>query len=190
MMDIYKHSGSGDYAKSQIKTYKQKSKSVWVAASELKIIANHIKINIPNASFGLCHGVRTGYEVEELRRLLGIEVIGTEIATDRGHVIKWDFHETKDGWIDSVDFIYSNAFDHSHSPEACLDSWMSCIKQEGVCYIHWSNAHNTPINAADCFSANRNEYRKLFNAKYKIIDEINAVNGRIVFAVRHNKRIS
>ena len=68
--------------------------------------------------------------------------------------IQWDFHKTKDEWIDSVDFIYSNSFDHSYDPEGCLNAWMGCVRPGGLCILEHSSAHGPGgVNELDPFGA-------------------------------------
>jgi hypothetical protein len=71
-------------------------------------------------------------------------VIGTEIsdtAEQFPHTIQWDFHETRPEWINAVDFIYSNSLDHSYDPDKCLNAWMSCVKEDGICIIEHTSKH-------------------------------------------------
>jgi hypothetical protein len=192
MMKLYKHDDYQAYYDAQIDKNKKKLHLVWVKRAELRMLSNHIKKHIPKANFGICHGVRNAEEVKVLRKLLGIEVIGTEIsptAEKFKNTIMWDFHKVKDEWLDNVDFIYSNSFDHSYDPKFCLSQWMSCIKKNGVCYIHWNHENSKPerVSAADCFMANKEEYKNMFNAKYKVIDEFHLKKSpsRIIFAVKH-----
>jgi hypothetical protein len=101
--------------------------------------------------FGICHGTRRGKEQEWFRKHLGCEVIGTEIsdtAEQFPHTIQWDFHETKPEWVDAVDFIYSNSFDHSYDPEKCLNAWMSCVRRGGICILEHTSGHErvTPLD--------------------------------------------
>ena len=70
-----------------------------------------------------CHGTRQGFEQKWFSKNLECKVIGTEIsdnANDYKNTIEWDFHNVKKEWIGSVDFIYSNALDHSYDPNKCL----------------------------------------------------------------------
>lgn len=191
MTELYKHKNYGEYHEAQIIKNVRKIKIVWVQQYDIDDISNHIRKHIPNAKFGICHGVRNGWEVEQFRKKLGIEIIGTEIshtACQFDNVIQWDFHNLKDTWEDSVDFIYSNSFDHSHSPRHCLDIWMACIRRrEGICYIHWSPAHNARVDAADCFGANDSEYRELFKEKYEVVDEFSSNKHQVIFAIKHQE---
>jgi hypothetical protein len=192
-MKLYKHKNYKEYYDAQVKKNVNKIDLVWVKRSELALLAKHIKKHVPNAEFGICHGVRNAEEVKVLRRLLGIEIVGTEIshtADQFPHTIKWDFHDVKDEWVDGVDFIYSNSFDHSYKPKECLDQWMRCVKKNGVCYIHWNSENVDPDKAgpADCFMATLKEYRQMFNEKYKVIDEFYSKHySRTIFAIKHRK---
>ncbi len=125
---------------------KRKLNRIWVIEDNIAYISNYIKSHIKNPRFGLCHGTRTGKEQEWFRKYIGCEVIGTEIsstAVNYPNTIQWDYHEVKPEWIDSVDFIYSNAFDHSYNPEKCLNAWMSCIKKGHICIIEHSSLHES-----------------------------------------------
>ena len=86
-------------------------------------------------TFGLCHGVRSGWENKTLGEQLGCTVIGTEIGDKFGHpdiTIQWDMHDVKDEWIGKCDVIYTNSFDHSYDPIYALKQWASCLKETGI----------------------------------------------------------
>jgi len=187
-MKLYKHKDYNEYYKAQLAKNVNKLKTVYIKEKEIILLSKHIKENIPDLKFGICHGVRNGWEVQRLRKLLNIEIIGTEISPTANkfkNVIQWDFHKVKDGWINNVDFIYSNSFDHSYDPELCLDNWMSCVKRNGVCYIHWHGEVEN-VDSADCFAATKIEIRDFFNKKYAVIDEfVGNHNARIIFAIKH-----
>lgn len=158
-----------DYVAAQLKTNEAKRDRVWVRDRELEILAEQIRVAVPGARFGLCHGVRNGAEVRRLRELLGCEVWGTEIspsAANYDSVIQWDFHQVKPEWLGQVDFIYSNSLDHSYDPQACLTAWLSCLSPQGRCFLHWSTEHDHTDfgkNDSDCFQASREGYRELIN---------------------------
>ena len=142
-----KADGSFDYAryrKVQEEGNLRKIENVWVLEENIAFLAEYLKKTIGQPKFGICHGTRRGMEQQWFRKFLNCEVIGTEIsksATEFPHTIQWDFHEVKPEWIDSVDFIYSNSFDHSFDPEKCLNAWMSCVRKGGVCILEHSTAH-------------------------------------------------
>ncbi|MGD8454843.1 MAG: hypothetical protein PVF83_00570 [Anaerolineales bacterium] len=123
---------------------KRKIDNVWAIEENIVFLSDYIKSIIDSPQFGICHGTRRGMEQVWFRKYLGCEVIGTEIsdtAETFPHTIQWDFHEVKSEWVDSVDFIYSNSFDHSYDPEKCLNAWMSCLIPGGVCIIEHSSGH-------------------------------------------------
>ena len=187
-MKLYKHENHEEYVNAQIVKNERKIDHIWVKKAELGVIAKKIRTLIPGAQFGICHGVRNSWEVKKLRELLKFDIIGTDIAPSAKrfpNTIQWDFHEIKDEWINGVDFIYSNSFDHSYDPEMCLDKWMKCVRKgRGICFIHWMSTNIDKIDAADCFAGTVKDYRKLFNKKYVIIEEFGR-KGRKVFAIKH-----
>lgn len=186
-MKLYKHKDYQEYTQAQILKNEKKINHVWVKESELRLLSKRIQKLIPNLLFGICHGVRNATEVMRLRELLKIEIIGTDIAPSANkfkYTIQWDFHDIKPEWVNNVDFIYSNSFDHSYDPEKCLDSWMICLKKNGVCFIHWVSTNQNKIDAADCFGGSIKDYRDLFNKNYKIVEEFGH-KGRTIFAVKN-----
>lgn len=187
-MKLYKHESYESYVEAQIKKNIGKLKSVWVTEEEIKLICDRIK-NISDIKFGICHGVRNAWEVQKFREILGIEVIGTDISPtikDFSNSIQWDFHKIKDEWIDSVDFIYSNSFDHSFDPSLCLVNWMKCIKKNGLCFIHWMATNQDKLDSADCFAGTKKDYRKLFNKYFNVVEEIGDLR-RTIFVIEHKK---
>ncbi len=142
-----KSDGSFDYEKyRQIQTAGNKNKigNVWVLEDNVSFLSSYINKNIAQVEFGICHGTRNGKEQEWFRKYLNANVIGTEIsdtAEQFPNTIQWDFHDVKDEWINKVDFIYSNSFDHSYDQKKCLDAWMSCIKKGGMCILEHSSGH-------------------------------------------------
>jgi hypothetical protein len=132
------------YRKIQETGNKKKINKVWVQEENIKFLADYVAKKIEKPRFGICHGTRRGMEQKWFSEALGCEVIGTEIsetATQFPNTIQWDFHNVKDEWKGSVDFIYSNSFDHSYDPEKCLNAWMSCIRPGGLCIIEHSSGH-------------------------------------------------
>jgi hypothetical protein len=152
--------GSIDYAAYraiQLEGNKRKLGYVAVVEDNICFLAKYIKWLIPRPEFGICHGTRRGLEQKWFRQYLDCEVIGTEIsdtATQFPHTVQWDFHESRPEWESAADFIYSNSFDHTYDPERCLDTWMSCLKPGGLCFLEHSSQH-TPekASALDPFGA-------------------------------------
>ncbi|MDH3614645.1 MAG: class I SAM-dependent methyltransferase [Gammaproteobacteria bacterium] len=145
------------YRKIQEEGNKRKISQVWAIEENIAFLADYIKTRIESPKFGICHGTRRGKEQSWFSAALGCDVIGTEIsdtAEDFPNTIQWDFHEAKPEWLDSVDFIYSNSFDHSYDPEKCLNVWMSCLKKNGLCIIEHSSLHEPQgANELDPFGA-------------------------------------
>ncbi len=158
-MRQYQYADYDEYKERQIATNRAKLNNVFVQPIVLDVIAEKLQDKLKTIDFGICHGTRNGFEQRELRRRLGVNVIGTEIsptATQFPHTIEWDFHDVKDEWIDSVDFIYSNAIDHSYDPAMCFDKWMQCLRPGGYCILHWTIWH-LKSNQADPFGASLGE---------------------------------
>lgn len=178
-MKLYKYENYEEYRKIQEAGNIKKLGNQWVKKIIIKRLANYIKRELPDAKFGICHGTRSGREQRWFRDVLGIDVIGTEIsktAKQFPHTIQWDFHEVKAEWLGSVDFIYSNSFDHSFDPTTCLDRWMSCIKNPGgFCIIDWSerwHANKETTGGLDPFRASMEELEELIKTKYSIKEKI------------------
>lgn len=175
-MQLRKFKDYETYVEVQTTTNKEKLHKVWAQEDEIFQIASYIQVQIPQPTFGICHGVRNGWEVSKFQERLGIKVIGTEIsdtATIFPNVIQWDFHQIKEEWVNNVDFIYSNALDHSYDPQFCLDQWMRCLKPTGRCFIQWTVFHSEgDIDGADCFGASFEEYQAFISRKYEIENTI------------------
>lgn len=149
-MQLYEYrkaDGSFDYDRYrqvQVEANKKKLHKVWVQEDNIRFLSDYIKANVSRPSFGLCHGTRRGKEQEWFGKYLGCDVLGTEISDTAAQfpsTIQWDFHEVKPEWINAVDFIYSNSFDHSYDPDKCLNAWMSCLKEDGVCILEHTSGH-------------------------------------------------
>lgn len=149
LYNFFKQDGSLDYElykKTQIEGNKSKIDGIWATEENINFLAEYLNNNLDRINFGLCHGTRKGKEQYWFRKYLKCNVIGTELSDNAEeflYTIQWDFHEIKNEWINSVDFIYSNSLDHSYDPEKCLNAWMKCIRQNGICIIeHSSNDHH------------------------------------------------
>ena len=187
-MRVFKHKDYKQYYHAQLKKYYRKKDNVWVKKDEIKMIVSHIKKHLVNVESGICHGTRTGWEIQQFKKRLNCDVIGTEIAPNHTpDTIVWDFHDIKDEWEGKFDFIYSNSFDHSNRPQHCIQQWMKCLKPRGICYITWMSSLIKRFDAADCISAELKEYRKMFNKNFIVVDEFKKYRGRIVLAVKHRE---
>jgi len=180
-MQVRRFTNYDQYVRVQTEANKAKLQHVWASEKEIRAVAGYVKRRLPQPSLGICHGVRNGWEVARLRAMLGIPVIGTELsdtATRFENVIQWDFHDVKEEWLDGVDFIYSNAWDHSYAPRFCLDQWMKCVKPTGRCFLEWSTAHDEGgCSDCDCFGASFEEYREIISQKY-LVDDVLRISRR------------
>lgn len=183
-MEIYKYKNYEEYKKKQIEANVRKLDRTWVDPASLKNVMKYIhdNLNVKPRKI-LCHGTRRGLEQEYIldyfKDIKDLDVIGTEIshtATEFPNTIQWDFHDVKDEWVGSIDIIYSNSFDHSIKPRECLDTWMSCLKQNGICVIEYSTHTDHKMCETDPFAATLHEYKDLIEEKYEIVKVINNKN--------------
>ena len=183
-MEIWKYKNYEEYKEKQIEANVRKLDRTWVDPASLKYVMKYIQINCNvTPKTILCHGTRRGLEQEYIldyfKDIEDLEVIGTEIshtATEFPNTIQWDFHDVKDEWIGNVDIIYSNSFDHSIKPKECLDTWMSCLKDNGICVIEYSTHTDYKMCETDPFAATLHEYRDLIEEKYERVEVINNKN--------------
>lgn len=178
---LYVYDSYIEYKNVQIEGNVNKIDKIWFEQNDILFLSKFLKSRIPNIMFGICHGTRRGEEQKIFREQLEADVIGTEIsptASQFPHTIEWDFHDVKEEWLDNVDFIYSNAFDHSYKPKECLDAWMSCVKNNtGLLILEWTSGH-AQSTKLDPFGAGLDEYIKLGNGKYKVVDILKSPNNR------------
>jgi hypothetical protein len=154
---------SSEYRQAQLRKFRRKRRRVFVQDDQLDIVAAQVRGRARPLVRGICHGVRTGHENRRLAEVLSVPVIGTDIATIRGRRTYGghDFHETKEEWIGRFSFVYSNALDHSHTPELALETWANQLHPGGTLCIHWSPMHDGKVDAADCFAATSGEYESM-----------------------------
>ena len=215
-MKIYKYKNYEEYIEAQKQTNERKKFMVFVDGYEIiNLVVEYIDSLKLKPKLMLCHGVRNGMELEHFmdgfiqkgytsqkpNEYLGLQIIGTEIGDTAlncrskymgNYIIQWDFHEVKKEWIGNVDIIYSNSFDHSCKPIECLDTWMSCLTDDGVCIIEFNpGLDDEGVHDADCFAASIDEYREFITKKYNIINEIDnepSNTKRRIYLFIQNKR--
>ena len=167
-MKLHKYESYEEYKAIQVKHNHRKLTSVWEWEVAVEFISKCLKEFLGEVTSGICHGTRGGKEQEWFRKYLdGADVIGTEIsdtATQFPHTVEWDFHEVKEEWISSFDFVFSNAFDHAYDPEKALKAWASCLKPGGYLILHWSTEHNETGSKRDPFAATLGEYIDMLSA--------------------------
>jgi hypothetical protein len=154
-----------EYTKIQTAGNKRKIDYVFETEENVKMLSDYLVKHLDEIKFGLCHGTRRGKEQEWFNKYLNAEVLGTEIsdtATEFPNTIQWDFHNVKDEWIGNVDFIYSNAIDHSYDAKYCLKQWFSCLRKDGICIIN-GTTNNTPwsITKLDLFGYTKDGLKSL-----------------------------
>lgn len=180
-MEIYNYNSYEEYINAQIDANKRKIHNSYVDPVSLGFLVTFLyKEYSLQPKQIICHGTRRGLEQQyflETYSSLGIypNIVGTEIsptANEYPNTIQWDFHDIKNEWINSIDLIYSNAFDHSCKPIECLDAWMSCLSNNGKCVIEYSAECDTISGRIDPFAATLTEYREFIQRKYIINDII------------------
>ena len=180
-MDLYQYESYDEYKKLQIECNRKKHDSVWAKEKYIKEICKYLK----GSKRGLCHGVRTGKEVEYfLKYLPKCKIIGTEISPSVmgfKNILVWDFHEIKKDWIRKFNFIYSNSLDHSYNPTKALLNWLKCLKKNGIMIIEHTKRHEESTKY-DPFGTNFSELRvyidHIFNYKAEIIDILDFKDAR------------
>ena len=174
-MKIHKYKDYNEYRQKQIDANVRKLDRIWVDKNSLTKVIEYLHKDLKIIpSFILCHGTRKGDEQQYFldyfaNENINVDVLGTEIshtAKDFPNTIEWDFHEVKDEWLRNTDIIYSNSFDHSIFPTKCLDTWMSCLKKDGVCVIEYKSCETDP------FGATYDEYVDMIQSEYEIVKVI------------------
>ena len=119
-MKLLTFSGYDEYKRVQVHANKIKYTQVYAEDPELCQIASHFRRHGVRTGKGLCHGVRNGYEVQRLRRLLPeIDIIGTDIsdtAASLPHCIEWTCILEPDG---TASAFMSRIADHTMIRRFC-----------------------------------------------------------------------
>jgi len=177
-MRVHKYKNYEEYKRIQVAANKQKITHIFADGNAIrKVLVPFILNEIDNPKFGLCHGTRNGTEQQSFIEGFKtydktIDILGTEIsdtASNYLNTIEWDFHDVKDEWLNSVDFIYSNSFDHSYKPKECLDIWMKCLTDNGFVIIEWTDCDVNP-RAMDPTGGTVEEYKTMITSKYNLFD--------------------
>jgi hypothetical protein len=164
-MKLLKFDSYAEYKQIQSQANRLKFDHVFAEDNELRRIASTFSEMVRDARTGLCHGVRNGYEVQMLRRLLPtVNIIGTDISETAATIpncIVWDMHEVKPEWIGSIDFIYSNSWDHTYDPPMLFSRWSTCLSARGRLYLAYTDLHSdkgaTEDTKFDAFGCNLDE---------------------------------
>jgi hypothetical protein len=170
-MKQWKYKSYEEYVKSQVDgvykhpTVKNAYNYEWFERSDITFLKKQVidphflKLNkIPK--FGICHGAKLGKENVEFEKQTGINFIGTDISIETNNkmkLLKWDFHKIKEGWINSVDVIYTNALDHAYDPKLCLSQWLRCLTDSGIGILEHTK-NDLECTSTDPFGATLQEY--------------------------------
>jgi len=141
---LHEYKDYDEYVRLQREENEKKRGWINVTSENIEAMSDYIVATSGQPHFGLCHGTRYGREQQYFKKYLNCKVLGTDIcekAGDSPNTIKWDFHNVKPEWIDNVDFIYSNSWDHSYAPEKCLNAWMKCVKIGHLCILEYTWMH-------------------------------------------------
>lgn len=176
-MKLHSFIGYQEYVNSQCERSRKATGLTWVTKQSIESVS---KI-IGKAEFGICHGAKSGVEVDLLREFTGAEVIGTDICEqEHKAVIEWDFHNVKPEWIGKADFIYSNSLDHSFAPQFALYQWATCLKEGGLLFLEWSPDHDGKPTSADCFQASLDEYKTMVSDRLSLTKTLSVGDRRIL----------
>lgn len=174
----------------------QKFKNVFADPEELRRIAADFARRVPGPAFGLCHGVRNGFEVRVLRRLLpGVDIRGTDISATAAavpHCFVWDMHEVQPEWIGSVDFLYSNSWDHTYDPALLFSRWSQCLSSRGRLYVPYTVQHSadgvTTDSKYDAFGCSLDELLPILQRSL-VVEDVLEVRPRVHVTRTLKKRI-
>jgi len=195
-MKLVRFDNYDEYRHVQVAANKLKYRNVYAEDAELRRIAAHFAGRVPQARRGICHGVRNGYEVQLLRRLLpAVDILGTDIsdtAADLKNCIVWDMHEVKPEWIGAIDFLYSNSWDHTYDPELLFRRWSECLTAVGRLYLTYTDAHSesgaTEDTKVDAFGCSLDELFTLVGRSF-VVDDVLETEPRLTGKVVR-KRLS
>ncbi len=164
---IWKYKDHKEYEECQISKYNANKDGKWCREEDVKFLYDEFLINrFKTIKMGICHGAKTGYENQLFTKYTGTRFIGTDIATSSDDVIEWDMHDIKDEWINNVDIIYTNSFDHTYKPIELLQAWIKCLSANGVIIIEWTWQHGRSgtSTSSDPLAADRHEYWEIITA--------------------------
>jgi hypothetical protein len=182
-----------EYVHTQSRANSAKTKCTGVTRAEIASVADAIRQRIGDPRFGLCHGVRNAWEVEEFsREFFECVIVGTDIAktASRFGAVIWDFHEINPSWTGRADFVYSNSLDHAYDPTKAIEAWRDALRPGGLMIVHWSQMHNRKCfgaHGADCFQSTRIGYLELLTSLISNVEifEVAENQNRCVFIGEH-----
>ena len=194
-----------DYAKNQKSKTSFKIASgydkSWCSEDTISLISNYlVRKNGDRKLKGICHGTRIGKETDWFNRHLptGSYVFGTDIeasATKFSNTIEHDFHEIKNEWLNSFDFIYSNSHDHARDPKRALTNWLLSIHDKGFLFLEHHRSHGKKNqDDSDCWGVETEILPFLllqwFKGDYAVVDmiPIDESNAHYVFVLARQRQ--
>ena len=184
---LHNYGNSSDYEKNQqVKTSTKIAEGYdksWCSEETISIITSYLVSKYGEEEFkGICHGTRVGKEVEWFNRHLptGSYVFGTDIepsATKYSDTIEHDFHEVKEEWLNSFDFVYSNSHDHAKDPKKAIGNWLQTLNDNGFLFLEHSRSHGKKFqDDADCWGVETEVlpflFLQWFRGDFAIVDMI------------------
>lgn len=157
---LHAYSSVSDYISTQIAKTSDKLARGWTGAwtteETISKIVDYLIKQENLGTKGICHGVRTGFEVTWFNKCLDSStVIGTDVdpvAAKNENVTLWDFQEKNNDWTGKFDFVYSNSHDHASDPETALRVWAEQLKPNGLIFLEHSRGHGTAYQTdIDCW---------------------------------------
>ena len=136
-MNIHKYKNYKEYEDSQKAANMKKKSNVWAVEQNIKFLSEYLSAE--KKILGLCHGTRTGKEIEWFRKHIPCTtVFGTEIGdASAPNTIQWDFNKENPEWVGKFDFIYSNSFDHAFDPKETINIWAKQLKPGGLILLEY-----------------------------------------------------
>lgn len=162
-MEQYNHTDYDFYRHVQRKlTWRKTQRATvvrsWIDESDMKEVNDKLHLYSKGFRTVVCHGCRSGLEVDVLKRLNpNSEIWGTDIYDGYMFDRKWfremDFDVVPPEWEGYFDIIYSNSIDHSRDPISTLSAWKRELKTEGIMFVnfHWGRG----VSREDCFHLDR-----------------------------------
>jgi hypothetical protein len=149
-MEIYKYRDYDHYIKVQKATTAKKSDWVYAREEVIQQISEYKGFSVRHI---LCHGSRAAGEQKFFKKYYPMaEIIGTEIADTALNypmTVEWDFNKQNPEWIGKFDIVYSNAIDHSITPNETIGIWKQQLKPNGTLCLEYAETQSRRNNDQD-----------------------------------------
>jgi hypothetical protein len=178
-MQQYMYPDYQTYIEAQREINRRKADKVWVSPKAIKWVVDDASRRVVSGDAApiqkvLCHGVRTGKEIDYFRQHLPeATVVGTDIgdtADLRSDIMKIDFNSRHTDWINTWHLVYSNSFGHAFDARITAGRWVESLVPRGLCYVEWSETNMTP-SRTDPFKGTAEEYAGQF-VPYAVVEVI------------------